>query len=338
LAASSLTPVPFTTYDFRYRQTINVAYATLERPLGGLSAQLGLRLENASLDVRELASRLRNRPNDLGVFPTLHLTYKLDDQHKLSASYTERIQRPPPFLLNPFRVYVNPKTYQEGNPNLRPRETQSFELGYERRKDQVSYQATAYYRNNKGEFSLILRDQGDGVLVIIYDNLGSSRTAGLELVANGKLSKSLAYSANANLFWKEINAANLGAADSRSTYGVGGRLNLDWQARRDDLLQLSLSVQGKQIVAQGIVRPITTLNLGWRHKLTDRVTATLSAQDLLNTNSFRRTFDTPTLRDRYDYWPVSRAITLRLDYRFGGKGKPAREPGFEYESAGQAAP
>jgi hypothetical protein len=31
---------------------------------------------------------------------------------------------------------------------------------------------------------------------------------------------------------------------------------------------------------------------------------------------------------------VSRAISLRLDYRFGGGKKPAKDPAFEYETGG----
>jgi len=44
------------------------------------------------------------------------------------------------------------------------------------------------------------------------------------------------------------------------------------------------------------------------------------------------------LVERYDYRPVSRAVFLRLDYRFGGSGKAAREPGFEYDTSGSSGP
>jgi hypothetical protein len=119
---------------------------------------------------------------------------------------------------------------------------------------------------------------------------------------------------------------------------VSGRANLDWQVRKEDAVQLNLVVNGRRLQAQGVDRPGWTLNLGWRHKVNDRISLTFTAQDVLATNGYSRRFDTPQLVERYDYRPVSRAVFLRLDYRFGGSGKAAREPGFEYETSGSAAP
>jgi outer membrane receptor protein involved in Fe transport len=331
----TLAAVPALTYDSIYRLNINAAYTTYQRPIGDLDMQAGLRVEQAKLDIRELTTRVRDGQDYLRAYPSLHLAYKLDDQKKLTASYSTRVQRPGAYALLPLTVYVDPKNYQQGNPDLKPAITQSFELGYEQRKGSSLYLATLYYRQVKDEVTPVLRDRGGGVLLQTFDNLGSSRAAGLELTANGKLTSTLTYNANTTLSWAQISAANLGIAGDRSAVGVSGRVNLNWQARPDDLLQLNLAAQGKQLVAQGVVKPNWTLNMGWRHKVGGRVTATVSVQDLLNTSRFVRTFDTPTIHEDFRLKPVSRAILLRLDYRFGG-GKPAADPAFDY--GGGAAP
>jgi len=165
--------------------------------------------------------------------------------------------------------------------------------------------------------------------LITFDNLGSSKTAGVELVANTKLGSKVTLSSNANLFYKEISATNLGIAGSQSTYGVGGRVNLDWQARPNDLLQVNATVRAKQLYAQGLQEANWTVNLGWRHKVSDTVTTTVSVQDLFNTNTQKQAITTEDLRVRADFRPVSRAILIRFDYRFGAKAKAA-EPGFDY--------
>jgi outer membrane receptor protein involved in Fe transport len=336
-ARPSLVSDPTAAYLFDYGQTINAGYVTLERPFGDLDVQAGLRVENADLKIDERSSP-SFRPDYLRAYPSLHLGYKLDDERKLSASYGKRVQRPPAILLNPFRVYVDPKTVQQGNPNLKPQETDSFEAGFEQRKSGTTLLATAYYRSNRGEFSPVGRDRGAGNLLVSFDNLGSSKTAGLELVANTKLGAKITLSSNANLFWKEISATNLGVAGSKSAYGVGGRVNLDWQARANDLLQINASIRGKQLYAQGIQKPNWTVNLGWRHKVSDTVTTTVSVQDLFDTSTQKRAFETPALRLSGQFGPVSRAISLRLDYRFGAKPKAGREPGFEYDTAAPAGP
>jgi outer membrane receptor protein involved in Fe transport len=340
-AATSRGPLPFgliidptTAYQFDYGQTINAGYATLERGFGDFTVQGGLRVEDAQLKLDEQSSP-SFRPDYLRAYPSLHLGYKLDDERKISASYSKRVQRPPPFLLNPFRVYVDPKTYQQGNANLQPQETDSFELGFERRKGGTTLLTTAYYRQSKGEFSPIGRNQPDGTLLITFDNLGSSKTAGVELVANTKLGTKVTLSSNANLFYKEISATNLGIAGSQSAYGVGGRVNLDWQARPADLLQINATVRAKQRYAQGGQEANWTVNLGWRHRVNDTVTTTVSVQDLFNTNTQVQALTTPDLRARGEFRPVSRAISLRLDYRFGTKAKAAAEPGFDYGAPAQ---
>jgi outer membrane receptor protein involved in Fe transport len=337
--AGALAPDLSVTNDFRFKQTINTAYATYERPFGDLTAQAGLRLEDVAMDLNQVTSGRKDSIGYFRAYPTLHLGYKLDDERKVSASYSRRVQRPPPFLLNPFPIFVDLKNIQQGNPRLKPQTTDSFELGYETRRGPTYMLATAYYRRNDGEFNYILRDLGNGTFLNTFDNLGSSRAIGLELVANGRFTPKLTYNISSNIYWSQISAANLGFAGRRSGYGIGGRANLSWQATPDDLLQLNAFAQGKRLQAQGFIEPVRIVNLGWRHKFDDRVTATVTVQDLLASNRFHRKFDTPVLREPFLGEPVSRAIFVRLDYRFGGRGgKPTREPGFEFENGAGPAP
>ena len=67
------------------------------------------------------------------------------------------------------------------------------------------------------------------------------------------------------------------------------------------------------------------------------VTWTVTVQDALATNRFRRRLDTPIFSEDLVIRPVFRSVFFRLDYRFGGaSSKAAKEPGFEYEGGGAA--
>ena len=159
------------------------------------------------------------------------------------------------------------------------------------------------------------------------------------MVANGKLTSTLTYNASGNLYWTQVDAGNLGVgAGAQSAFGASGRANLNWQVRPDDLVQFNLIAFGKRLGAQGFNTPSYTVNLGWRHKVNDKVTATLTLQDLFASNRFERRLDTPIVFERLVGLPVSRAVFLRLDYRFGGRGKAGREPGFEYDQPGAGPP
>lgn len=339
LLASALAPDPTLANHFRFIQTINAAYATYQHRFGDFDVQGGLRLEEVQLEIDQLTSGEKNRQDYAKAYPSLHLGYKLDDNRKLTASFSERVRRPPAFLLNPLVYLGDPSVAQRGNPNLRPQDTRSYELGYEQRHGQSSYQATLYYRRNVDEITQVERDLGNGRFEYSFGNLGGSQAAGVELVANGKLTSKLSYNASTNAFWTQIDAANLVAGlPSAQGYGISGRASLNWQVRPDDMLQFNATAVGKRLIAQGVLEPYYSVNLGWRHKVNDRVTATVTVQDLLATYRFERRLDTPALTEHLDIRPAYRSVFFRLDYRFGGKSaKAAKEPGFEYENGAPPA-
>ena len=48
---------------------------------------------------------------------------------QLSASYSHRVQRPDPLQFNTFRFLIDPLNFRAGNAQLKPQQTQSYELG-----------------------------------------------------------------------------------------------------------------------------------------------------------------------------------------------------------------
>lgn len=321
---------------YLYYQLANSLYATYQRSFGDLSVQGGLRLEDVRFTLDQLTSGERDGQHYERAYPTLHLGYKLDDERKLTASYSVRVQRPLPVFLDPLVYVQSPQDIQVGNPNLKVKEVQVFEFGYDQRVGSQDFQANFYYRQARHDFAQTLTDLGGGVFESTIANLGSNRAAGVDLSANGKLTSTLSYNASLGPYMNWTNTSNLAiAVGERAVAGVGGRVNLNWQATADDMVQLNAIQNGRRLQAQGEIEPSVTFNVGWRHKLGDRLTATVTGQDLLAGSRFRRDFNTPILIERLDSRPVARAVFFRLDYRFGGGGaKAAKEPGFEYENGG----
>jgi outer membrane receptor protein involved in Fe transport len=171
------------------------------------------------------------------------------------------------------------------------------------------------------------------VLLYTRANLGESRSAGLELVSNGKLTSRLSYSLSGDLYWNEIQAANLGFTGQRSGYAVSGRGNLSWQATGRDLFQANMWLNGRRLTPQGYRQPIAVLNLGYRRKLADDLFAVVTVQDVLNSLKEVIVVDTPALHDRLERRANPTVISLSLTYSFGGAGKRPREPAFDFGAA-----
>ncbi|MCK8491137.1 TonB-dependent receptor [Spirosoma sp. RP8] len=115
--------------QFKYDENINAAYLNYAGQLGKKTKlQMGLRAEHThsigtSITLNQTVDR-----NYLNLFPTLFLSRQLDSTNTLNLSYSRRIDRPDYQNLNPFVFYLDPYTYQKGNPFLRPQYTNSVEL------------------------------------------------------------------------------------------------------------------------------------------------------------------------------------------------------------------
>ena len=329
---NALIPDPFVTNRFEADQAVHALYATWERPFGKLSAQLGLRLEYADIELNQVTTGTATGQDYFRAYPTVHVGYQLTDTQQIKGSYSRRIQRPPPFLLNPFTSYQDPLSLRSGNPNLEPQETDSFELMWQLRAGQTFYQATAYYRDTQKAFTEVATDIGGGVLLTRTENLGSRRDMGVEFVANGKLHSTLRYNASLNVFQQEIDAAGIAGAQDRSGTVVTGRANLNWQPTTNDFLQVSYLYQGETLLAQGVREAGGLLNLGYRRKLNDKLSFLVTVRDVLDDFGQTTVFETPNFRDRNESRFGGRAWYLGLTYSFGGPSRP-QDPQFDFSAA-----
>ncbi|CCH55623.1 TonB-dependent receptor [Fibrisoma limi BUZ 3] len=114
---------------FKYQENINAVYANYSGKLDKkTSLQFGLRVEQTHSKGNSVTlNRIVDR-NYTNLFPTLFLSRQLDTNNVLNFSYSRRIDRPNYQNLNPFRFYLDPYTYQQGNPYLKPQFTNSFQL------------------------------------------------------------------------------------------------------------------------------------------------------------------------------------------------------------------
>ena len=328
---TSLVDQPNLDNHYLFKQTVQALYATYQHAFGDWDVQGGLRLEDVHFDLNQLTSGARPSQDYQRAYPTLHLGYKLDDDRKLSASYSVRVQRPPSFLLNPLLIVDGPQDFQRGNAALKPRETRSFELGYEQHTGGQSYSATFYYRRTKDDTAQVITDIGGGGFLYTFGNLGQGQAVGVDLTTNGKVTPAISYNLSLSPYWNEIDSGPLQSGlGKRSLYSASGRANLNWQADASDLLQLNAQAGGARLQAQGVQAPYFVLNAGWRHAINERTSLTLTGQDLAGTSRYRRDLETPTLVEHLRDHQVSRQVQLRLDYRFGGGAQKAKAPDFDY--------
>jgi outer membrane receptor protein involved in Fe transport len=103
------------------------------------------------------------------LYPSLHLAYKIAENHELQLNYSHRIRRPEGEELNPFSEYRDPYNLQIGNPYLKPTDIHSIEMGYQYKKKNTTFLSTLYYRYNYNEFTEMAKCLNDFIKVTTSD-------------------------------------------------------------------------------------------------------------------------------------------------------------------------
>ncbi|TAI48395.1 outer membrane beta-barrel family protein [Flagellimonas allohymeniacidonis] len=119
---------PGLTNIFEFDQNVLGVYGTAayEGKKWGLKA--GMRLENTDLGTLLVNTDEANDQNYTNLFPSVHTSYKFSEKISLQAGYSKRIYRPRLWDLNPFFNIRNNFNFRQGNPNLLPEFTDSYEV------------------------------------------------------------------------------------------------------------------------------------------------------------------------------------------------------------------
>ena len=286
---------------FHFQRRVSAGYVTYQQPFGKFTVLAGLRLEDENLDIDDVTSKIVVKADDVHLYPTLDLAYAINDTQELRASYGERIQRPDSGELDPFLRVYGPFAEAQGNPFLKPEQTQDFEGSWHYRGGGQFYIATVYYKINTGGVTEITSDVGNGVYLTTPENLTKSQDAGLELVASSKLSHGVSYNVSGNIYWNEIDGSALGFTQTRSRgTTVAGRGTINWQADPSDLMQATIAIRGRSLTPQGYSENRRlAVNLGYSHKVNDRLRFVATVQDLFDTAGQKNVLESASARSQH---------------------------------------
>ena len=281
------TVIPGTTNRFILSGSVDAAYVTWQMTADKWTWLAGARLESQSQISKSPTSAYFAVRAYAGANPSLHLRYALDDSHDVKASFSQSLQRPDPRDLNPFVTYVDAQNISAGNPDLKPQRVRATELSYEA----PSWSTTLYDRSSTRTVTDYAYFVAGDVLLTTKRNSGRGRSIGLDTVANGKIGDHFDYSGDVNLYYAELEAADLAEVLHRSGLSWSAQLDLDYN-RGPDVLSLDGQFQGDSLTSQGRRSGTSAVNLTWKHQLTSCLSLVVNAQDVFRGS--RQTFVTRT--------------------------------------------
>lgn len=192
---------PIYTDNFNYHQDVYSFYNSYQVKLDKYTAKAGLRIEHTKIDAG--SSTVNQDYNNLIPSISIQRTFKTSS---INFGFTQRIQRPGIYQLNPFVDNSNPRFISTGNPGLRPELNNTFELTYSNfSKNSFNAGLNYAFSNNSIQNVTNLRvdkntdGSSDTVTTTTYQNLGSNRSLGLNLNTNMSITKRLTLNMNAEV-------------------------------------------------------------------------------------------------------------------------------------------
>ena len=142
----------------------------------------GLRLEQTDQNTLLVTTSSANEQNYGNFFPSLHSSYKFSDKVSLQAGYSKRIYRPRMWDLIPFFNIRNNFSVRQGNPDLQPEFTDSYEITSIYILGPASINFGVYHRYTTDVIERITTFENN-VSTTKPENIGTNRATGIEFNA-----------------------------------------------------------------------------------------------------------------------------------------------------------
>ncbi|MDQ3395119.1 MAG: outer membrane beta-barrel protein [Bacteroidota bacterium] len=320
---------------FKYEENINAAYANYGGKINDKTTyQMGLRLEQTyskghSITLNETVER-----NYINLFPTLFLSRNIDSSNVVNLSYSRRIDRPNYQDLNPFVFYLDPYTYQKGNPFLQPQLTHSMQLthmfknklnttlGYSRTTDVIM-----------GEVPGQIPEEN--ITFVTTENLASQDNINLTISYPLKVANWWNIQNNLNVFYNQYNSTYLDGPFNMEIVAWNAYIANNFILGKGFTAELAGWYNSKNIYGFFVSEPMGAFSVGLQKTMFDKkLTVKVNVNDPLFLNRFRGSANYQDIKlDVLSRWE-SRVARLSLTYNFGNqnvKGARQRSTGTEAE-------
>ncbi len=310
---------PGLTNIFEYNQKVLGLYSTgaFEGKKWGL--KMGARLEKTDLNTLLANTNEANGQNYTNLFPSVHTSYKITEKASLQAGYSKRIYRPRLWDLNPFFNIRNNFSIRQGNPELLPEFTDSYEITSIYLLGKVSVNLGLYHRYTTDVIERVSTFENN-VNTVRPENIGINNATGIEFNAKYNVANWLTLNSDFNYsqFKRE------GTFDATVFDFSGDQWSSKLMAKvklpADIDLEVTGNYQSGYQTVQSEIYDQLYLDLGLRKKLLKgKAVLSLSVRDLLASRVNESEINQP---DFYVYNRRQRGRFVALGFSYGfGKGE-----------------
>lgn len=222
--------------DFNNSQNVYAAYNTYQFSLSNFSVKAGFRLEYTQIRADFMSSQTSIFQKQLNLLPVIAISRKLGSASTINMGFTQRIQRPGIYQLNPFVNRSNPNVESSGNPELNPIVANGIQLGYSLQNKafiNVSMDCTVF---NSLINQVATYDPVSNITHIVYQNTGSAKLLGSNISINYPITKAWNLLTNGKIMYGKIEGTDgkepIGTNGVMYSIGINTGLKLEkgWRA------------------------------------------------------------------------------------------------------------
>ena len=311
--------------DFVYDENINAVYATLSKTFNPkLDVKVSLRTEQTVSTANSISRNEVVKRNYLQFFPSAFLTYKVDSDNQLNASFSRRISRPGYSSLNSAIRYTDPYTAIQGNPYLQPSVSQSYVLNYTYKSFQIL--SLSYLKVNGDQNTVINQNDQTKESIATYQNLGSAHS--LSATSSGTFNIKKWWNINAEIDASFIKVNTLVGENPFESSRFAWDANLDqtFFLPKNFKFQLTGSYNSPSIDGLARILSSSQIDAGITKTMLDKkLSVSFKVRDIFFQSRYRSILQYNNVNTRWDNEYESRRFTLGLTYNFGNtKLKTAR--------------
>jgi iron complex outermembrane recepter protein len=303
---------------FTYQENINAAYANLVFKLTKkLSFQTGLRVEQTIGEGKQLYPNDTVFPrNYLNFFPSVFFRHILSKKSTIILSYSRRIDRPSYQELNPFRSFLDPYTYQQGNPYLQPQFTNSLELTHAYEGSLTT--SLNYSTTDQVITQVIKQSDNEQTTFQTVDNLAKQRIIGFSTILPVPISNRINMMNYVSFTHKQFSGEFLGQQLDQSRLVFLFNNTTTFSFSKGWSAEIGGFYQSKSFYGILDLLPIYAFNAGFQKQMMDkRATIKFSISDLFRTNINRLNLVYANLDTQVRNWSDTRIATISFNYKFG---------------------
>lgn len=310
---------------FIYDENVNAAYVNYSRPLGKkFFGQFGLRLENTNAKGNQVTTGDQFKRNYTQLFPTAYIQYKANEKNSFVLNYGRRIERPDYEDLNPFIMFLDKYTFEQGNPNLRPQFSHNVELTH---TFKGFLNTTLNYTKTTDIINEVLEQNTDrNETFVKKSNIANQQQFGIAVSAAGQIKKWWSANIYANVYNNRFKGIVNG--DYVNIGATTGQFNLSNQFKFAKTWSAELGGFYRTPGVDGVfkIQGLGAMNMAFsKQVMKGKGTFRLNFRDIFWTQRAKGTIRYSNIDASFQQFRDSRQIALGFTYRFS-KGKMGNAP------------